>query len=301
MRNLIGLDIGGTKIAGGLLTPDGAMAGEVVVPTPQDYSEFLASCDDVIGKLENLSGGNCSVGVGIAGWIERDAGRVTSPNLPFLKGQPFRHDLASRIGREVRLANDANCMALAEAVDGAGAGYDSVLGVILGTGVGSGFVHHGRLVDGCSGMAGEIGHLPLPFREAADGSLIPCACRQEGCVESLTSGGALARLYEFMTGKSADARAIGVMAEAGDPDALRVLDRYYEVVAKAMVIALHTFDPDVIVVSGGVSLLSGLYDEVPKRWGRYVSTPNILTKFLPARHGAMSGIRGAAWLWRGDG
>jgi fructokinase len=154
------------------------------------------------------------------------------------------------------------------------------------------------LLEGANGLASEIGHLPLPFREEADGPVVPCGCKQQGCLDKTISGGGLARLYAFLTGKEADARTIARMASEGDADALRVLDRYYEVVAKAMVAILHTFDPEIVVVSGGLSALQGLYEEVPKRWGRYAVAAAIKTKFVPARHGLLAGVRGAAWLGR---
>jgi fructokinase len=258
---------------------------------------FLDACCESVKRLEREAGATCSVGVGVAGRMARDEGCV-SANLPFLKGQNLRHDLSQRLGRDIRLANDANCAALAEAVDGAGAGHDSVLFLVMGTGVGSGFVHRGKIIDGPNGLTGEIGHLPLPFREAADGPVVPCGCKQQGCIDKSASGPALARLYEAMTGQAADARRIAGLARRGDAGALRVLDRFYEVAAKAMVAALHSFDPDIIVVGGGLGSLPGLCDETPKRWGRYCYIDNPKTKLVPAVHGAAAGARGAAWLWR---
>ena len=297
MAHLIGLDVGGTKIAGALYADDGATLAEATVATPDSYGTFLDACAAVARRVQGDAA--CPVGVGIAGRIDHAAGSVGgAPNMPFLAGRSFRDDLGAKLGREIRFANDANCAALAEAVDGAGAGCDSVLGLILGTGVGSGFVCGGRLLDGPNGLTGEIGHLPLPFREAADGPVVACGCGQQGCIEKSISGGALARLYETMTGACADARMIGERALAGDAEALRVLDRYFEIVAKAMVAVLHSFDPEIIVVSGGLNALPALYDEVPKRWGRYCYASNPKTKFVPAKHGPTSGTRGAAWLWR---
>ncbi len=295
----IGLDIGGTKIAGGVFSPDGALLAEMVVPTPQDYKTFLNGCCNFVKQLSGVTGAStCSAGVGIAGRIDREAGTVIAPNLPFLAGKPFRDDLGTLLNRNIHLANDADCMTLAEAVDGAGAGYNGVLGLVLGTGVGGGFVCKGRLLEGANGLAGEIGHLPLPFREEADGPLEMCGCKQQGCLDKSISGGGLARLYAFMTGKEADAKTIASLTEKGDAEASRVLDRYYEVVAKAMAVILHTFDPDIIVVSGGLCSLPGLYEEVPKRWGRYAVVSCIKTKIAPARHGPLAGVRGAAWLGR---
>jgi fructokinase len=297
MTYLIGLDIGGTKIAGGVFAPDGAKLGEFVVPTPHDYAAFLAACEKVVHELDAKADGVCSVGIGIAGRITRE-GELgdASPNMRFLQGKAFRRDLEARLGREVRLANDANCMALAEALDGAGAGHDSVLGLTLGTGIGGGFVFKGNIISGANGLAAEVGHLPLPFREGADGPVISCVCKQNGCIEKSINGGALERLYVAMTGKEVEAKVIAEQARAGEGEALRVLDRYFDVFSKAMVAIQYTFDPEIIVCGGSLSTLPGLYEEVPKRWGKYTYNPKPETKFVPAKHGPLSGMRGAAWL-----
>jgi len=301
MTHLIGLDIGGSKIAGGAFSPAGEKIAERIVPTPDDYAAFLAACRGVVFGLEHEAGAACSVGIGIAGRVtpQGELGDA-SPNMIFLQGTSLRQDLQVKLGREVRLANDANCMALAEAVDGAGAGYESVLGVTLGTGIGGGFVFRGRIVVGVNGLGAEIGHLPLPFREEADGPIVSCGCKQHGCVEKSISGGALSRLHAFMTGKEAEPSVIAARVRAREAEALRVLDRFYEVFAKAMVVLLHTFDPDVIVAAGGLSSLPGIYEEVPKRWGRYCFASHPLTRFVPALHGPLSGMRGAAFLCRED-
>ncbi|NTU76508.1 MAG: ROK family protein [Alphaproteobacteria bacterium] len=298
MSLFIGLDIGGTKIAGGVFTPEGAMLAEKIIPVPRDYPAFITSCANLVASLESLAQTTCTVGVGVAGGIDSAAGSVYASGLPFMRNLPFRHDLESSFQREVRLANDANCMALAEAVDGAGKDFTTVLGLIVGTGVGAGIVHRQQILVGPNGLAGEIGHLPLPFREPEDGPFAPCSCRQQGCIDATISGPGLSRLYALMTGREASPKAIAEMAEKGDSDACRVLDRYFETVAKAMVVAIHSFDPDVIVVSGGLCALPGLYDEVPRRWGKYALAKKPKTKFVPAKHGPMSGVRGAAWLWR---
>lgn len=299
MPHHIGIDIGGTKIAGGIITSEGSLLTEMIVPVPTAYDPFLKGCHEFVRLLSAVAGtSNCSVGVGVAGRVERDLGQVHAVNLPFLEGHTFRNDLCDLVGRKVRLANDADCIALAEAVDGAGAGYKSVLGLILGTGVGAGFVYKGQLLEGANGLAGEIGHLPLPLREEVDGPLELCGCKQKGCLDKSISGGALSRLYFMMTGKEADAKSIADLARRQDQEALRVLEQFYDVVAKAMVTIIHSFDPDVIVVSGGLCTLPGLYEEVPKRWCRYTMVPDIKTQFVPAKHGPTSGVRGAAWLGR---
>ncbi|MDD5585687.1 MAG: ROK family protein [Alphaproteobacteria bacterium] len=297
MAYYIGLDIGGTKIAGGMFAQDGALLAELTVPTPQDYSSFLDVCKNIVQKLEQDSGKTGTIGVGVPALVS-DGFVLASANLPYLKEKHLRDDLAKILKSETRLTNDANCMALAEAVDGAGAGFPSVLGLIIGTGVGAGFIYEGRVIDGPNGLAGEIGHLPLPHRGDEDVSFGACGCGQKDCIEQFISGRALARLYTTMTGKDADAKTISDRARAGDAEALRVLDRYFEVAAKAMVVVLHAFDPHVIVVSGGLYALPGFYEEVPKRWGKYALTAQPRTKLVPALHGPKSGMRGAAWLWR---
>ena len=296
MTHFIGLDIGGTKIAGAVLSAEGGQEAFCRVSTPKDYGEFLNACIHVIETLEKESGRKCSVGVSVAGAIDEASGVVTSANLA-LNGKVFRDDLAALAARPIRVANDANCFALSEYVDGAGAGCSSVLGLILGTGVASGFIIGGKFLTGANGLCGEIGHLPLPFRAPEDGVPELCFCRQY-CIEKAISGSALERLYHFMTGTEKDAPSIADAARKEEASAIRVLDRYYEIVAKAMIAALYSFDPEVIVVGGGLCGLPGLYEEVPKRWGKYAVTPEIKTKFLPAKHGPESGLRGAAWLWQ---
>ena len=283
----IGLDIGGTKIAGAIFDGAGVELARQVKPTPCGYSDFVTSCVDLIHELDKSS--KASVGIGAP---------YGAANMPFILGKDVAADIGAALGRPVRLANDANCAALAEAIDGAGAGYNSVFGLILGTGVAGGLILNGKIVAGVNGLAGEIGHLPLPYYEPADGVPYPCGCGQKGCIEKLVSGGGLSRLYESMTKEKADAAQIATKAEQGDAKALHVLDRYYTVVAKAMVTIIHSFDPEIITVSGGVSALPGLYQEVPKRWGQYAIVKNPKTKFVPAKHGTMAGLRGAAWLWR---
>ena len=289
MTHYIGLDIGGTKIAGAIFDGAGKELAQHVCATPCGYSEFVTTCVEMVGELEPLSGGTASVGIGAP---------YGAANMPFLVGKPVEADLSAALGRPVRLANDANCAALAEAIDGAGRGYNSVLGLIIGTGVAGGVIINGKIISGANGLAGEIGHLPLPYYVDADGPLHPCGCGQKGCIEKLVSGGGLSRLYEFMIGEKADAVHIADAARAGDAKALKVLDRYYTVLAKAMVTVIHSFDPEIITVSGGLNALPGLYDEVPKRWGQYCIIKNPKTKLVPAKHGAMAGLRGAAWLWK---
>ncbi|MDD3288705.1 MAG: ROK family protein [Alphaproteobacteria bacterium] len=298
MPYCIGFDIGGTKIAGAIFNEAGDMLAEVKLPLPSDYRTFLDNCCEIVGQLEAHTKTSANIGVGVAGNVDPKVGFVNfAVNISYLNNAFLAKDLSEKTNRNVRIANDADCAALAEAVFGAGAGYDTVLGLIIGTGVGSALVVNGRLMKGANGLMGEIGHLPLPFREPEDGPIVECKCRQLGCIEKSIGGSGLTRLYKFMIGEDSDPRQIAELAIKKDERALRVLDRYYEIVAKAMVTAIHSFDPDIITVSGGLSRLPGLYEEVPMRWGKYTFLRNIKTGFVPAEYGLMSGMRGAAYLW----
>jgi fructokinase len=297
MTHHIGLDIGRTKIACGGYDAAFVLQHQQVIPTPGHYSDFLGSCVKLVQDAEAAMGctGQASVGAGIMGMIRHKAGTVSAPNSIF-HDTPLRHDLSAALGRPVRLANDANCAALAEAMDGAGRGHDRVVGLILGTGVGSGLIYRGEIIDGPNGLTGEIGHLPLPFRTADDGPVHPCGCKQAGCIEVSVNGAALERLYHFMTGTTLSPPEIAAAALQNDATACAVLDRYYEVVAKAMVAVIHSFDPDITTVSGGLNSLPGLYDAVPQRWGKYCYASQPATLLVPAQHGPMAGMRGAAML-----
>lgn len=288
----IGLDIGGTKVAGALYDGNGTECALTKVPTPATYEGLLSVCHSVIAELERKNR------AAFVGACAPYADAHTSSNMPYLVGKDLRKDLEQACARPVAVGNDADCAALVEALEGAGKGYRSVFGLIIGTGVGGGFVLDGKLVKGVNGTCGEIGHLPLPYYEEGDGERVLCGCGQKGCIEQMIAGAAIARLFQVHTGRQADAKAIGAMAQKGDGDALKVLDRYFTTVAKAMVAVLHAFDPEIITVSGGLSILPKLYEEVPKRWGRYAIRKSPRTAFAPARFGAMAGLRGAAWLDR---
>ncbi len=301
MNSSIGFDIGGTKIAAAIFDAKGTPLDQNMVPTPQNYESFLNACGKMTEELDKVGGQKASIGIGIAGLIDRERGTVFAPNIPCLEGKNFRADCEKLFGRPVRIANDADCMALAEAKDGAGQGQRTVFGLIMGTGCGGGVVVDGKILQGPHGLTGEIGHLPLPFRDESDGPLAACGCGQKGCIDKSISGPALARLYKHMIGREVeDPHHVVTGLARDDADARRVLDQFYTTVAKAMIIVIHTYDPDVIVVSGGLNSLPGLYDEVPKRWGRYALCKNLRTQFVPAKFGAMSGLRGAAFYGSSD-
>lgn len=298
MGHLIGLDIGGTKIAGGVFTCDGTLLHELVVPAPHDYALFVQAITNIVKELEAKVGSSCQVGVSMVGAIDHENYTVCSGNLPCIVGPPVFKDIEEALGTEIRYANDANCSALAEAIDGAGKDDRIVLGLIMGTGFGSGLIVDKKIVEGPNGLTGEIGHVSMPHNESSDGPTRHCGCGLEDCIETYTQGAGLAKLYTCMTGNKALPPEIADKARAGDKDALNVLDRYYEIVAKALTVAIHTIDPHVIVVSGGLNSLPNMYEEVPKRWGKYCVTKNPKTRFTPATHGPMAGMRGAAYLWR---
>jgi predicted NBD/HSP70 family sugar kinase len=211
------------------------------------------------------------VGVGTPGALSRVTGRVKNANSTCLNGQPLKEDLEAALGREVRLANDANCFALSEAVDGAGAGAEVVFGVILGTGVGGGIVVRGEVLTGPNAIAGEWGHNPLPAPREADLPLRECYCGRKGCIETYLSGPALEK----------------------DPD----MDRYEERLARALAGVINVLDPDVVVLGGGISNIQRLYANVPRLWEAYAFSDRLATRLVPNRHGDSSGVRGAAWLW----
>jgi fructokinase len=268
------------------------------VPTPRDdYHATLEAVCALVRDVEREAGGGATVGVGMPGAISPATGVVKNANSVWLNGRPLAEDLARVLSRPLRFANDANCFALSEASDGAGAGARVVFGVILGTGVGGGLVLDRRVWTGPNAIAGEWGHNPLPWPEAGEWPGPPCYCGKTGCIETFLSGPGLSRDLRAVTGEPADAATIVARAEAGDPAANAALDRYEDRLARALAGVVDVLDPDVIVLGGGMSNIARLYVEVPKRWGRYVFSDRVDTRLLPPVHGDSSGARGAAWLW----
>jgi fructokinase len=276
----IGIDLGGTKIEGIALDDAGRELVRRRVPTPQgDYGGTVAAVASLVLAIESETGQQGTVGVGIPGALSRVSGLVKNANSTWLIGQPLQRHLEAALGREVRLANDANCFALSEAVDGAGQGARVVFGVILGTGVGGGIVVDGQVLVGPNAIAGEWGHNPLPLPGAEDLPLRPCYCGRDGCIETYLCGPALAR-----DGGAGDEAAIA---------------RYEARLARALAGVINLLDPDVIVLGGGVSNVARLYENVPRLWGAHVFSDQVATRLLPPAHGDSSGVRGAAWLWGG--
>lgn len=296
----IGIDLGGTKIEGIVLSDDGSeVARQRIATPPGAYDAIVDAVGGLVEALERHAGGRCSVGIGTPGAISPVTGLIKNANSTRLIGHPLDADLARRLGRPVRLANDANCFAVSEATDGAAAGLDVVFGVILGTGVGAGVVIGGRPIGGLHAIAGEWGHNPLP--EPADderpGTL--CYCGRHGCIETWLSGPALARQFEAFTGRLLTAQAIADAAEAGDPAAGALIERYCARLARCLAGVINILDPDAIVLGGGLSGVAAIYRRVPQLWTRFVfSEPaHVRTRLLRPRHGDSSGVRGAAWLW----
>ena len=268
------------------------------VPTPShSYDEIIASIVRLVRDTEACVGQTGTVGIGIPGAVSPATGLVKNANTVALIGRPLDRDVARALGRPVRVANDANCFALSEASDGAGAGARVVFGVIVGTGTGGGVVVDGKLLTGPHAIAGEWGHNPLPWPRDDERPGPPCYCGKSGCIEAFLAGPSLARDHRLHTGEARDAGDIAQRAEAGDAAAVASMTRYEDRMARGLASAINLLDPDAIVLGGGLSNIARLYREVPLRLGAYVFSDTCNTPILPARHGDSSGVRGAAWLW----
>ena len=297
MRTRIGIDLGGTKIEAVALDERGGELFRRRISTPRgDYDGTLRAIAEIIGDTERASGPG-TVGIGMPGAISPATGLVKNANSTWLNGRALREDLVRLLGRDVRLANDANCFVQSEAVDGAGAGAEIVFGVILGTGVGGGIAVRGRAIEGANAIAGEWGHNALPWPEEDEWPGPACYCGRTGCIETFLSGPALSREHERATGECLQPSAIADRAETGDRAALATLERYESRLARALASIINVVDPDVIVLGGGVSNVRRLYERTPQLWGAFVFSDHVATRLVPAKHGDSSGVRGAAWLW----
>ncbi len=298
MTTRIGIDLGGTKIEAAVLGDDGAVRARRRVATPRDdYAATLRSIAALVEDLEAEMGSAAVVGVGMPGTISPATGLVKNANSVWLNGRPLADDLRRVLPRPLRFANDANCFALSEAVDGAAAGAGAVFGVIVGTGTGGGVVVNGRIWTGPNAIAGEFGHNPQPWPNLDEGPGPQCYCGQTGCIETYLSGPGLSRDHERTTGQTLDAAGIAVRAASGDMAAEATLRRYEDRMARALASVVNVLDPDVVVLGGGLSNLSRLYVTVPRLWTRYVFSDRVDTRLVSPRHGDSSGVRGAAWLW----
>jgi fructokinase len=304
----IGIDLGGTKIEGLALDAGGRELARQRVDTPRrDYAGTLEAIAGLVARLEAACGDAdtppARVGLGIPGTLSPATGLVKNANSTWLIGKPLDRDLAARLDRPVRLANDADCFALSEASDGAAAGASPVFGVILGTGVGGGVVIDGKLVQGPNAIAGEWGHNPLPAPTDAERPGPACYCGRSGCIETFLSGPGLAADYRAGAGQpaaDADAAQVACRAAAGEPAAVAAMDRYLDRLARALGMVINVLDPARIVLGGGVGNVQALYDELPKRLPAYVFSDRVATAVVPPAYGDSSGVRGAAWLWPAD-
>jgi predicted NBD/HSP70 family sugar kinase len=293
----IGVDLGGTKIEIVAIDDGGHERFRRRAASPRgDYPATIELVGALVEEAERAAG-KASVGIGMPGAISPASGLVKNANSTWLNGRPLREDLCARLAREVRLANDANCFALSEAIDGAGAGRPVVFGVIVGTGTGGGLVVDGRVVGGANAIGGEWGHNPLPWPEADEWPGPACYCGLTGCIETFFSGPGLSRDHQRATGQTHDAAAIARLADAGDAGAGATLSRYESRMARALAAIINVIDPDVIVLGGGISNIQRLYRTVPRLWAGHVFSDAVVTRLLPPVHGDASGVRGAAYLW----
>jgi len=290
----IGVDLGGTKIEAAALDAQGVFQARIRQPTPPDYAAALQTVRDLVEAAEHEAGAHASaIGVGMPGSVSPLSGTIRNANSTWLNGRPLQNDLEQTLGRSVRLANDANCLALSEALDGAGAGAGVVFAAILGTGCGGGIVVDGRLLSGANGVAGEWGHSPLPWPSALEHPGPACWCGRRGCLETWISGTGFERDH----GWGLKAAEIAAAARAGEPEAQASLDRYVDRLARGLAVVCDLLDPDVIVLGGGMSNLSELYERLPAAIAPRVFSDVFATPVRPALHGDSSGVRGAAWLW----
>ena len=293
----VGVDFGGTKIEAAALGDDGGYLARRRIPNPGSYDAALKAVADLIAEVEREAGGRATIGVGAPGSVSPLSGVMRNANSTWLNGRAFREDLETTLGRPVRLANDANCLALSEAVDGAAAGARTAFAVIIGTGCGGGIAVDGRLVEGASGIAGEWGHAPLPWPGPDETPGPACWCGLKGCLETWVSGSGFARDHTQRTGARLRAEEIVAATRAGEAAAGESLDLYLGRLGRGLAMICNILDPDVIVLGGGMSQVSELYERLPAKIGPYVFADGWLGRLAPARWGDASGVRGAARLW----
>jgi fructokinase len=294
----IGIDLGGTKIEALGIDNSGKELVRYRVPTPRgEYAGTIAAMIDLVRRIERETGESGTVGAGIPGTVSRLTGLVKNANSTWLNGRKLREDLSDELGREVRVANDANCLAVSEATDGAAAGKQVVFGVILGTGCGGGVAFDGRVHDGINGVGGEWGHNPLPW---AAGDELPgpqCYCGKRGCMEMWVSGTGLGLDFARVTGRALTGPEIMAACAAGDREAVAAVERLEDRLARGLATLVNTLDPDVFVFGGGLSKAERIYGNVARLIPQYVFGREVNTPLLKAKFGDSSGVRGAAWLW----
>lgn len=298
----IGIDLGGTKIEGLLLDALGTVVRRQRIPSPSnDYNSTVRAVTDLVAYLvtdiPSSESSNVTVGLGMPGSLSPRTGLVQNANSTWLNGKPFDQDLAAALGRPLRVANDANCFALSEAIDGAGEGAFCVFGVILGTGVGGAVIHHGHIMNGPRAIGGEWGHNPLPWLTATEFPGPVCWCGRQGCLEAWLSGPAMAADHHRMTSKKLTANEIALRAEAGDPASAATLQRHASRLARGLAHVANIIDPDVIVLGGGLSQMPHLYRDLPGLIAPHLFADSAEIDVRPPKWGDAGGARGAAWLW----
>ena len=292
----IGIDLGGTKTSAIVLGQDGkTLAYERTLTPSGDYQGTLQVIADLIAQLEKHTNTADSIGIGTPGAISPSTGLMRNSNSTCLNGMPLQQDIEGILGRQIQIANDADCFALSEASDGAGEGASSVFGVILGTGVGGGLVIDGKLHAGVNAIAGEWGHNPLPWMTADEFPGPPCYCGKSGCIETFLSGPGMTKHHLGSAGETRTAEAL-IKQFDNNPAAKQSIDAYVDRLARALASVINIIDPEVIVLGGGLSNIERLYAQVPQRWGQYIFSDVVSTRLLKNQHGDDSGVRGAAWL-----
>lgn len=294
----IGIDLGGTKIEVLAIDRNGTELFRHRVPTPRfDYLATVHAVVAAIAHVEKETSSTGTIGIAIPGAISSKTGLVKNANSTWLNGRAFDHDLGYMLGRPVRTANDANCLAISEAIDGAGAGKHLVFAAILGTGCGGGITFDGRIHSGMNGVTGEWGHNTLPWPKLEEYPGPDCYCGKRGCIETWVSGTGLEADYARTTKTALKGPEIVARSIAGEPAALAALDRYEDRLSRSLAHVVNLLDPNVIVLGGGVSRVARLYENLPPKMQAYVFGNEADTPILPAKHGDSSGVRGAAWLW----
>lgn len=306
----IGIDLGGTKIAATALAPDGREIPRLRVPTPTSYDAIVKAIARLVAEVDDWlqrqgsPDASWPVGIGHPGSTCSRTGLIRNSNSQALNGRALERDLAATLARPTRLANDANCLALAEAHDGAGAGYQVVFGVIIGTGTGGGVVVDGRLIAGHNALAGEWGHIPLPWPRYSEQPGPACYCGLQGCIETWLSGAGLARAYHGVCGDDAlgvSAAEIAARSKAGESQAAAAIDRYVDRLARSLALMINVLDPHIIVLGGGLSNLPNLTANLPEQLNRWVFADRVDTPIVCAQHGDAGGVRGAAQLFDPSG
>ncbi|WP_394392317.1 fructokinase [Shewanella woodyi] len=293
----MGVDLGGTKIEIVALNDGGKELFRKRIPTPREYPATLDAIEALVNEVESTLGETGSVGVGIPGVVSPYSGLVKNANSTWINGHPLDVDLGERLNREVRVANDANCFAVSEAVDGAAAGKGVVFGVIIGTGCGAGFAINGKVHAGGNGIGGEWGHNPLPWMTSDEFNTTSCFCGNRDCIETFISGTGFVRDFKAAGGQANSGIEIASLVENGDELAKAAFERYIDRLARSLAHVINVLDPDVIVLGGGVSNIAAIYPLLPEVLPKYVLGGECRTPVVQNMYGGSSGVRGAAWLW----